>query len=758
MGKSVSRCITVTTVIDGTNGANGYNTAVVQLFRRYTPTQAAPTPALPTGTLTYTFSTGKLTPASSPYFNGWSQEIPSATSGGRLFVTMATARSQESTAVIPVADWSAPVEYVSDAVLYSLEPSDSVVNFRSNAVGEFSPASFAVTCKIKKTVGNTTTVSTNGSMDDLHLYYLKVGTPFFPQAYGSGATVTQTEAMRSQFAVTAVKFILSSATVATGITDANTVATVVVAVMCDGRRGAASTVPGPTGAMGKMFFPMGVWDSATTYTKNDLYVPLVWRDDPNTYNPAVNANGNYWYLNPNVDSSQGDDPNTDDNEHWLKANQFGLVITQGIFAEFAKLGRAVMSGDYLFSMNGRIDNMPYNAGSNWKDRPAYTLFGGDPARSALQITNATKSVGTTAVALHDAISLGAGEQVVLKLQVAEATATTQVFMGITDATPKTIEYSTSAQESTWTTGTTINVASNTTYYIRFTAPMMYGYYLHAKKTSGSANLKYSLTKVLFSPNMFMDFLSGDAYMRNIVLRSGYFSGMLRTVPTTIQCSGDGMNVGQFLKKGWLAIYGGSVIGSNANTPALRRFDLMQTGASIVFRGEVSAGSSISDENGDPVLMHLPFVWAFSEGSSAVGFDSFIDQCTRNVTPAFADFSNEGSDAAKRERMRARSYLGCEIELLNLTAGVLSICGVLSTIEGFQHSVWQVYNLQGGQMIRLTCKRYNDQGSPLSSDFDVQNERIAWDITSVVQNWNVGGNVAYRPYFDERYCDRLDYAE
>lgn len=113
MGKSVSRCITVTTVIDGENGANGYNTAVVQLFRRYTPTQEAPTPALPTGTLTYTFSTGKLT-GSASYFNGWSQNMPSAASGEKLFVTMATARSQEATDSIAANEWSAPVEYVAD--------------------------------------------------------------------------------------------------------------------------------------------------------------------------------------------------------------------------------------------------------------------------------------------------------------------------------------------------------------------------------------------------------------------------------------------------------------------------------------------------------------------------------------------------------------------------------------------------------------------------------------------------------------------
>lgn len=118
MEKVVSRCITVTTKIDGTNGTNGYSNAVVQLYRRYAPTQAVPTPALPTGTLTYTFSTGVLSGATAS-FSGWSQQIPAATDGTRLFVTMATARSQEATDSISENEWSTPVEYVADGMAYA---------------------------------------------------------------------------------------------------------------------------------------------------------------------------------------------------------------------------------------------------------------------------------------------------------------------------------------------------------------------------------------------------------------------------------------------------------------------------------------------------------------------------------------------------------------------------------------------------------------------------------------------------------------
>lgn len=109
----ISGGITATAVIDGENGDNGYSSAVVQLYRRYAPTQVAPTPALPTGTLIYTFATGVLSGATAS-FNGWSQQIPAASADTKLFVTQATAISQDATDEISVNDWSTPVEYVKD--------------------------------------------------------------------------------------------------------------------------------------------------------------------------------------------------------------------------------------------------------------------------------------------------------------------------------------------------------------------------------------------------------------------------------------------------------------------------------------------------------------------------------------------------------------------------------------------------------------------------------------------------------------------
>ena len=100
----------------GVDYFDGYNNSQVVLYQRYTPTQQNPTPALPTGALTYTFSTGLLTPADSPYFNGWTQTPPTADNSKKLFVTMASACSRASSVSIAANQWATPVEYVADGV------------------------------------------------------------------------------------------------------------------------------------------------------------------------------------------------------------------------------------------------------------------------------------------------------------------------------------------------------------------------------------------------------------------------------------------------------------------------------------------------------------------------------------------------------------------------------------------------------------------------------------------------------------------
>ena len=85
--------------IDGNNGVNGMNAATIYLYQR-----AASTPNKPSNTLTYTFSTTKITGTLN---NGWSTAIPTGTDA--VYVTVASVSSKNDTATIATSAWSAPV-------------------------------------------------------------------------------------------------------------------------------------------------------------------------------------------------------------------------------------------------------------------------------------------------------------------------------------------------------------------------------------------------------------------------------------------------------------------------------------------------------------------------------------------------------------------------------------------------------------------------------------------------------------------------
>lgn len=85
--------------IDGSNGVNGMNVATIYLYQR-----ATSTPGKPSNTLTYTFSTTKITGTLN---NGWSTAIPTGTDA--VYVTVASVSSKNDTTTIAASVWSAPV-------------------------------------------------------------------------------------------------------------------------------------------------------------------------------------------------------------------------------------------------------------------------------------------------------------------------------------------------------------------------------------------------------------------------------------------------------------------------------------------------------------------------------------------------------------------------------------------------------------------------------------------------------------------------
>ena len=254
------------------------------------------------------------------------------------------------------------------SVLYALEPSRDSLNFRSNAVGDFSPSSITVSCKVKKYVGNEIDVISNPAAAGLYVYYVKNGLPQTWQP-GNSCTVNASDALADQYTVTSVKFVLSTASSSTLVSEANTIVSVLLPVVCDGRRGSV-------GATGRMFYSMGEWNAETRYEKTDEVIPMVHYDD-GVYNESLGSYGHYWYLNADSAEGTGHEPGTVTNE-WRQCDDFGVVITQGLFAQFAKLGSFIMSGDWMISCAGYIyidgTKTYYGPSSRYSNKPAYLRF------------------------------------------------------------------------------------------------------------------------------------------------------------------------------------------------------------------------------------------------------------------------------------------------------------------------------------------------------------------------------------------------
>ena len=97
-------------VVLAQNGLAGTNAATVFLFQRSTSNTL---PAVPSGTATYTFSSGILLSTSTtgntvtPFLNGWTQSAPDSSLGKYLFVTTATAISTGTIDTILTSEWAA---------------------------------------------------------------------------------------------------------------------------------------------------------------------------------------------------------------------------------------------------------------------------------------------------------------------------------------------------------------------------------------------------------------------------------------------------------------------------------------------------------------------------------------------------------------------------------------------------------------------------------------------------------------------------
>lgn len=176
-----------------------------------------------------------------------------------------------------------------------------------------------------------------------------------------------------------------------------------VSIIAEGAEINYDTLAEKVGDLGKLFVMQGEFDPTLQYTIQSGYTPLVYfheqgqeygywweliqsnTETDTTQTPSKTyryAPGEYptsYIAVSNTDSGRGQvvdyvgrkfdwrgvrsgtNPKfTYTNNYWRKVDRFNTIITDAIFADFAKFGSAIISGDYMFSKWGKIGNITYN--------------------------------------------------------------------------------------------------------------------------------------------------------------------------------------------------------------------------------------------------------------------------------------------------------------------------------------------------------------------------------------------------------------
>ncbi len=117
---------------------------------------------------------------------------------------------------------------------------------------------------------------------------------------------------------------------------------------------------GAKGDKGRMFYLAGTYDSTKLYQRTDDVCPIVYYENGSTKE--------YWYLD--AASAQGVAPSDVAGNPWKKAENFGITITEALFANFGKLGAWVFHNQYQISQYGVDGTNNYtnftDENGNWK--------------------------------------------------------------------------------------------------------------------------------------------------------------------------------------------------------------------------------------------------------------------------------------------------------------------------------------------------------------------------------------------------------
>ena len=168
---------------------------------------------------------------------------------------------------------------------------------------------------------------------------------------------------------------------------------------------------GDTGKVGRFFYYAGDWDASDnsqTFLINDATTPFFSKagsnsDDYYVFNKFYDDGQNHYLtMKGMADASVKVGGQIAWNEApWQEMwDDFKYLISEAIFAAFAKLGSFIVSGDWLISTNGTINGTAYVNGASYNGAPAYTWF--EPAYPNTDHTK-TVTISGQQVTVHNFI-------------------------------------------------------------------------------------------------------------------------------------------------------------------------------------------------------------------------------------------------------------------------------------------------------------------------------------------------------------------
>ena len=235
-----------------------------------------------------------------------------------------------------------------------------------------------------------------------------------------------------------------------------------------------------------------------------------------------------------------------DTDYWEEGlNRYNLLRTKYLFADFAKLGSGVVSGDWLFSAKGTINGTVYNDSNTHGGVAAYMAFNGnDPlGNGIIKVNDVTKTLAYNVAdsGYFGSMTLTQGRDLVIKAKgYRNDYSTNKVYLKLyqlkVNATTGVWEYIFAAS-LVWDSVTETEKA------LTFTVMESGTYYLRVEHTTSSSSENGSskvsnivATEFGFAPNFAVDLLTGRSYQKDC-----FINGFIRKKKTIITTS----NISQY---------------------------------------------------------------------------------------------------------------------------------------------------------------------------------------------------------------------